>query len=88
MIDPRDLAQEALALVKLDLEHIRTLGMGGKLEHSTASDLARYLATLMTMAKDSDEQKKEQRKKLGKLSLEELDQLYHETRGSLKGAKP
>lgn len=70
MIDPRDLLDEIVGLIKRDVEAIKNAP--GKLSHQEALDLVRYSGAILDIVVRKDLDRETEQKKLSKLSNEDL----------------
>lgn len=70
--NPRNLLNVVINLIARDVRAIYDLSQKGKLDHEVASDLVKYSGALLAISKDSDVQDELERKRLGKLSMNEL----------------
>jgi hypothetical protein len=74
-INPRDLMERALQLIENELDEIKAASANGKLDPDHTTALVRYSDSLLKYVKDGIEQEEEEKKKLSKMSDEELTQL-------------
>ena len=74
-INPRDLMERALQLIENELDQIKEASKAGKLDPDNTTALVRYSDSLLKYVKDGIEQDEEEKRKLSKLSDEELAQL-------------
>jgi hypothetical protein len=68
--NPRELLNKVLELIARDIAQIDKLS--GKLDHDVALDLVRYSSALLDAVKRLDSDDDDERKRLSKLSTEEL----------------
>ena len=74
-IDPRELMEQALQLIENELDQIKEQSKLGKLDPDYTTALVRYSDSLLKYVKDGIEQADNEKKKLSKMSDEELAQL-------------
>ena len=74
-IDPRELMEQALQLIENELEQIKEASKAGKLDPDNTTALVRYSDSLLKYVKDGIEQAEDEKKKLSKMTDEELAQL-------------
>lgn len=77
-INPRDLMEQALQLIENELDQIKEASKAGKLDSDNTTALVRYSDSLLKYVKDGIEQEEEQKKRLSKMSDEELASLATE----------
>lgn len=74
-IDPRELMERTLQLIENELDHIKEASKAGKLDPENTTALVRYSDALLKYVKDGVVQEEEEKRKLSKMSTEELAQL-------------
>lgn len=85
-IDPRELMEQALQLIENELDQIKTASALGKLDPDNTTALVRYSDSLLKYVKDGIEQADNEKKKLSKMSDEELAQLAADLAAKAKKA--
>lgn len=74
-IDPRDLLEKAMQLIEEELFELKDASKMGKLDPNNTTALIRYSEALLKFVKDDISLQEEEKKKLAKMSDEELAQL-------------
>jgi hypothetical protein len=74
-INPRDLLEKALQLIEEELAELKDASMLGKLDPDNTTALIRYSDALLKYLKDDIVQVEEEKKKLSKMTDQELAQL-------------
>ena len=77
--NPKRLQDQAVSLIALDLNHIQSLVIQGKLDNYASQDLARYSSSLLAIAKAHEKDDEDQLKSLSKLPYDELVKMAQET---------
>lgn len=85
-INPRDLMEQALQLIENELDQIKEASKVGKLDPDYTTALVRYSDSLLKYVKDGIEQEAEEKKKLSKMTDEELAALAAELAAKAKKA--
>lgn len=71
-INPRDLMERALRLIKNELSYLKKASEEGKLDPDQTTALIRYSDALLKYVKDGIGQEEEEKKTAAKMSNEEL----------------
>lgn len=74
-IDPRELMERALQLIEGELDFIKEAAKTGKLDSDNTTALVRYSDSLLKYVKDGITQEEDEKKKLSKMTTEELAEL-------------
>ena len=77
-IDPRDLMETALQLIKEELEELNDPSAEGKLDSENTAALIRYSDALVKYVKDGIKRQEEEKEQLAKMSNEELGKIAAE----------
>jgi ribosomal protein L29 len=71
-IDPRDLMETALRIIKEELAELKEASLAGKLDPDNTMALIRYSDALVRYVKDGLKQREDEQSDVKKLSTEEL----------------
>jgi len=74
-VDPRDLMETVLQLMKEELEELKDASREGKLDSDNTTALIRYGDAIVKYVKEGIKQQEEEKDKLTKMSNEELAKL-------------
>jgi len=74
-IDPRDLMERALELIKEELKELKDASMMGKLDEKNTMALVRYSDALVRYVKEGIKQKEEEQETAAKISTEDLTKM-------------
>lgn len=74
-IDPRDLMERALELIKEELKELKDASMLGKLDEKNTMALVRYSDALVRYVKEGIKQKEEEQETAAKISTEDLTKM-------------
>lgn len=72
MTDPKKLLETVISLIELDVKHIAKVVKEGKLEHTQALDLTRYVSTLRGIIAKRQEDAEDEQDAYSRMTIEEL----------------
>ena len=85
-IDPRELMEQALQLISGELDQIEAVAKAGKLDPDNTAALVKYSDSLLKYVKDGIAKDDEDKRKLSKMTTEEIAALAADLANKAKKA--